>query len=42
MKQLAINLLCWALGQVGYWALEWRERLEPAEEIKVGGTSSDD
>lgn len=32
------GLLCWALGQIGYWALEWRYRLEPADEFKVGGT----
>lgn len=31
-------LLCWVLGQIGYWALEWRERLEPSEYIKAGGT----
>lgn len=37
MKRLAISLLCSLLGLVGYWALEWRERLE-GEPIKAGGT----
>lgn len=32
------SLLCSVLGLVGYWALEWRERMEPADEFKVGGT----
>ena len=37
MKRALIALACFVLGQVGYWALEWRERLE-GEEIKAGLT----
>ena len=41
MKRYLIAIACFVLGQVGYWALEWRERLE-GEPIKAGGTESDD
>lgn len=37
MKRLAITLACFLLGQIGYWALELRERLEPSD-YAVGGT----
>lgn len=40
MKRVAISMLCSLLGLIGYWALEWRERLEGGE-IKAGGTSVD-
>lgn len=38
MRRKLLALLCFVLGQVGYWALEWRMRLEPdADFYKVGG-----
>lgn len=37
VMNLLRSLLCSMLGLVGYWALEWRERLE-GDEIKAGLT----
>ena len=43
MKRHALALLCWILGQIGYWSLEWRALLEGEDDFyKVGGTDSDD
>lgn len=39
MKRYALALLCFLLGQVGFWALEWRSRLEGDDDYyKVGGS----
>lgn len=31
VKRIAITFACFVLGQIGYWAIELRERLEPTE-----------
>lgn len=39
VKRVALGLLCFVLGQIGYWALEWRAMLEGDDDFyRVGGS----
>lgn len=38
MKRVLIAVACFVLGQIGYWAIELRCRLEGDDYYKVGGT----